>query len=218
MIDKVKGVVIEPNGIAHSFGKCRMVLNTTADEAHGPSFKREILSKDWFKNYGYDYKQDETLFSQIPEMTKYGFSFVINHSSVNPRGTNYYCYSIQIAKESIPNIKNYFKNIYPIIKDVQDVPEPCYVEGMIYENGCEALEDIMYDVDEFYDQLVKIKNRRSNEDVGRWIISNPCFEIWLYYCFRNEPDIDLAGIKPLTESQRSQEMKHLGHAIVAGGL
>lgn len=77
---------------------------------------------------------------------------------------------------------------------------------------------LLSDVDEFYDQLVKIKNRRSNEDVGRWIISNPCFEIWLYYCFRNEPDIDLAGIKPLTESQRSQEMKHLGHAIVAGGL
>lgn len=153
MIDKVKGVVIEPNGIAHSFGKCRMVLNTTADEAHDPSFKREILPKEWFKNYGYDYKQDETLFSQIPEMTKYGFSFVINHSSVNTRGTNYYCYSIQIAKESIPNIKNYFKNIYPIIKDVQDVPEPCYVEGMIYENGCEALEDIMYDVDEFYEEL-----------------------------------------------------------------
>lgn len=153
MIDKVKGVVIEPNGIAHSFGKCRMVLNTTADEAHDPSFKREILPKEWFKKYGYDYKQDETLFSQIPEMTKYGFSFVINHSSVNPRGTNYYCYSIQIAKESIPNIKNYFQNIYPIIKEVQDVPEPCYVEGMIYENGCEALEDIIYDVDEFYEEL-----------------------------------------------------------------
>ena len=30
MIDKVKGVVIEPNGIAHSFGKCRMVLDTTS--------------------------------------------------------------------------------------------------------------------------------------------------------------------------------------------
>lgn len=41
---------------------------------------------------------------------------------------------------------------------------------------------LLSDVDEFYDQLVKIKNRRSNEDVGRWIISNPCFEIWLYYC------------------------------------
>lgn len=27
MIDKVKGVVIEPNGIAHSFGKCRMTLD-----------------------------------------------------------------------------------------------------------------------------------------------------------------------------------------------
>lgn len=39
MIDKVKGVVIEPNGIAHSFGKCRMTLDISDDETHDPSFK-----------------------------------------------------------------------------------------------------------------------------------------------------------------------------------
>lgn len=60
---------------------------------------------------------------------------------------------VEVAKDSIPNIGTYFKNIYPIIKDVQDVPEPCYVEGMIYDNGEEALDDIIYDVDEFYQEL-----------------------------------------------------------------
>lgn len=153
MIDKVKGVVIEPNGIAHSFGKCRMTLDITDDETHDPSFKREILSKDWFKKYNYNYNEQETLFSQIPDMTKYGFSFIINHSMVNPSGSNYYCYSMQVAKGSIPNVTTYFKNIYPIIKEVQDVPEPCYVEGMIYDNGEEALDDVIYDIDEFYSEL-----------------------------------------------------------------
>ena len=153
MIDKVKGVVIEPNGIAHSFGECRMILDTTADEAHDPSFKREVVPKDWFKNYGYNYKEDEPLFSQIPDMTKYGFSFIINHSMVNPSGSNYDCYSIQVNKDSIPNVRTYFNNIYPIIKEVQNNSEPCYVEGMIYEDGEEALDDTIYDVDEFYNIL-----------------------------------------------------------------
>ncbi len=38
MIDKVKGVVIEPNGIAHSFGKCRMTLDISDDETHDPIY------------------------------------------------------------------------------------------------------------------------------------------------------------------------------------
>ena len=153
MIDKVKGVVIEPNGIAHSFGKCRMTLDITDDETHDPSFKREILSKDWFKKYNYNYNEQETLFSQIPDMTKYGFSFIINHSMVNPSGSNYYCYSMQVAKDSIPNVTTYFKNIYPIIKEVQDVPEPCYVEGMIYDHGEQALDEVIYDRDQFDNEL-----------------------------------------------------------------
>ena len=72
---------------------------------------------------------------------------------VNPSGSNYYCYSMQVAKDSIPNVTTYFKNIYPIIKEVQGVPEPCYVEGMIYDNGEEALDDVIYDIDEFYSEL-----------------------------------------------------------------
>lgn len=153
MIDKVKGVVIEPNGIAHSFGECRMVLDTTAEEAHDPSFKKEVLPKDWFKKYGYNYQEDETLFSQIPDMTKHGFSFIINHSMVNQSGSNYYCYSFQLNKESIPNLGTYFKNIYPIIKQVESDSEPCYIEGMIYENGSEVLDDVIYNIDELYKEI-----------------------------------------------------------------
>ena len=72
---------------------------------------------------------------------------------VNPSGSNYYCYSIQVNKDSIPNVRTYFNNIYPIIKEVQNNSEPCYVEGMIYEDGEEALDDTIYDVDEFYNIL-----------------------------------------------------------------
>ena len=77
---------------------------------------------------------------------------------------------------------------------------------------------LLSDVDEFYEQLVRILESHGEEDQGEWIISNPCFEIWLYYCFCDKPLEDLASIIPLSRKQRSQELKHLGHNIVTGGL
>ena len=77
---------------------------------------------------------------------------------------------------------------------------------------------LLSDVDEFYEQLVRILESHVVEDQGEWIISNPCFEIWLYYCFCDKPQEDLASIIPLSPKQRSQELKHLGHNIVTGGL
>ena len=35
-------------------------------------------------------------------------------------------------------------------------------------------------IDEFYEQLVRILESHGEEDQGEWIISNPCFEIWLF--------------------------------------
>lgn len=77
---------------------------------------------------------------------------------------------------------------------------------------------LLSDVDEFYEQLVRILESHGKEDQGEWIISNPCFEIWLYYCFCDKPLEDLASIIPLSPKQRSQELKHLGHNLVTGGL
>ena len=77
---------------------------------------------------------------------------------------------------------------------------------------------LLSDVDEFYEQLVKIMENRNEKDSGQWIISNPCFEMWLYYCFCDNPQEDLAGIAFLEPKKRSQKMKKLGHLVIAGGL
>lgn len=77
---------------------------------------------------------------------------------------------------------------------------------------------LLSDVDEFYEQLVKILKNHNEEDQGEWVISNPCFEIWLYYCFCDNPNVDLASIELLEPKKRSQEMKQLGHSVIAGGL
>lgn len=77
---------------------------------------------------------------------------------------------------------------------------------------------LLSDVDDFYEQLVKILGSQGEEDQGEWIISNPCFEIWLYYCFCDKPEEDLANVISLDPNRRSRELKQLGHSVVAGGL
>lgn len=77
---------------------------------------------------------------------------------------------------------------------------------------------LLTDVDEFYDQLVGILREKPEGDDGEWVISNPCFEIWLYYCYLNNPEKDLAILKGLPLAKRSQTMKSLGDTLVAGGL
>lgn len=75
---------------------------------------------------------------------------------------------------------------------------------------------LLSDVDEFYEQLIQIEGK--NEPEHQWIISNPCFEMWLYYCFRDSPQRDLAIIEPLPVSQRSQEMKKWCNKLIKGGM
>lgn len=77
---------------------------------------------------------------------------------------------------------------------------------------------LISDVDEFYDQLAKILQEKDAIDPARWIISNPCFEVWLYYCYRNNPAIDLAELKELDADKRSTKLKNLGPDMVDGGL
>ena len=77
---------------------------------------------------------------------------------------------------------------------------------------------LLTDVDEFYDKLVDILREKAEGDYGEWVISNPCFEIWLYYCYLNKPEEDLAVLKELSLAKRSQTMKSLGDTLIPGGL
>lgn len=77
---------------------------------------------------------------------------------------------------------------------------------------------LLTDVDEYYEQLVGIVGKQSEEDVGQWIISNPCFEIWLYYCFADNPCDDLSVLEELSTKERSKKLKGLGNDVVKGGL
>ena len=92
------------------------------------------------------------------------------------------------------------------------------IEDQIYQIDAMDKIFLLSDVDEFYEQLLEISKDPVAGDQGQWIISNPCFEIWLYYCYLNNPEIDLADLKSLTVAEKSKKLKQLGQTVVPGGL
>lgn len=73
------------------------------------------------------------------------------------------------------------------------------------------------DVDDYYGELVGILKK--NDLSCKWIISNPDIEIWLYYCYFNNPNTDLAEVKVAPQNKRSSLMKTvLGRMNNGGGV
>lgn len=53
----------------------------------------------------------------------------------------------------------------------------------------------------------------------QWVISNPCFEMWLYYSyFSDAPSVLLHQLLPLEEKQCAQSLKGLNHELRKGGI
>lgn len=92
------------------------------------------------------------------------------------------------------------------------------IDGQVYHLDTTDRVFLLSDVDEFYGQLEKIFKNRSNEEQGQWIVSNPCFEIWLYYCYLNEPVKDLESLVSESVALRSKKLKTMGNLLVIGGL
>lgn len=92
------------------------------------------------------------------------------------------------------------------------------IDGQTYHLKSMDKIFLLSDVDEYYSQLEKIFMNHSIDDRGQWIVSNPCFEIWLYYCYLNQPEKDLQVLASLPETKRSQEMKSKAATLVSGGM
>lgn len=88
-----------------------------------------------------------------------------------------------------------------------------------YKNEPIHLSDIdsifvVVDVDELYGQILAA---RADTNLASWIISNPCFEMWLYYAFHSNPSADLM-LEELETAKRSQELKRKLDLIHPGGI
>ncbi len=92
------------------------------------------------------------------------------------------------------------------------------IDSRIYHLDAADKVFLLSDVDEFHRQLVGIFKDNSDNQQGEWIVSNPCFEIWLYYCYLNDPLNDLGCLVPESASIRSKKLKTVGGTLVPGGM
>lgn len=77
---------------------------------------------------------------------------------------------------------------------------------------------VLQDVDEFSKDIQRILNDQQSKQV-LWLISNPCFEMWLYYHYiDDEPKSLLSDMEKLTTAQRSQWLKNKLNDLVSGGI
>lgn len=74
------------------------------------------------------------------------------------------------------------------------------------------------DLDSFRAELQKLL--AEEDDVPyRWIISNPCFEMWLYYSYCGEdPEEKLSTLSSLNEVKRPNRLKGLCSQLLSGGM
>lgn len=78
---------------------------------------------------------------------------------------------------------------------------------------------LVSDVDEFAEDLKELLC--TPPDISKtyhWAISNPCFEIWLYYSYFSELSAEVQSLEQITINKRSCTLKTLNGESKAGGI
>lgn len=127
-------------------------------------------------------------------------------------------YFSPVTNGKVPGVKVlYERNMQSGMRplDIQQRWEKIQADKIIEFRGdyydIEDLDSIYFvcDVDEKYKDLKNIFTQITSEERSHWVVSNPCFEVWLYYCYKNDPGNDLKVISSLGCDKRSQKMKTL---------
>ena len=100
------------------------------------------------------------------------------------------------------------KQMNTLWNDIQSTQEVA-IKGQTYKLETIDKVYLITDVDHYYNELIAVTKNISNKYNNQWIISNPCFEIWIYYCNSNNPTNDLAELMNLNCDKRSQKLKQL---------
>ena len=147
-LNEVAGIVITSDGVAHPFGRSDEAIGGQNEISHEEYFSKEIASKDWFKALGIEY-DSQNLYYQIPDMTKYGLSFVINGSSVSNNERDVYAYCIFVPDEMSLETKEYFSKNYEELKNLLE-KDQAFFQADSFHNG-EYINKSPFDsLDEFY--------------------------------------------------------------------
>lgn len=105
-------------------------------------------------------------------------------------------------------------------KEYDKICKDGVLKGPGREIRLEEIDSIymLTDVDHYEDELKEIIFEDDTSHTRPiWIISNPDFEIWIYYCFRNNPEVDLKDVIDATPSERSSMIKTVNGRFNNGG-
>lgn len=124
---------------------------------------------------------------------------------------------LKITYMPLSNCADYKGNLAK--KMCEAVAESYNKKSVIIDKETYSIHDIdsiylVMDVDNLHDEIadgMKLEQRAS------WIISNPCFEIWLYYAFHNNPETDF-NYEKLEASKRSSKLKTDLNTVHPGGI
>lgn len=107
-------------------------------------------------------------------------------------------------------------------KMMQTAYENICKDGLIKASGRKVELDsvdtiyMFTDVDHYEGELKDILANKGSHTPA-WIISNPDFEIWLYYCYRNNPYEELKAVMEEKPSKRSSTLKTVNGTFNNGG-
>ena len=154
-IEDVCGIILYKDGVSHSFGVHKMGMVDSLDDEnyHDTSFLMDIVSSDWFQKTGYVYQKNQNLRKQIMDMVGYGFSFLLNCSTLTASGDKHYIYTLQTPLLLSSKTKRYLSNIYSHLNEVI-LENDAFFFGEPYDrNGDYVWSDAAYSLDEFYHQM-----------------------------------------------------------------
>jgi hypothetical protein len=101
------------------------------------------------------------------------------------------------------------------LNDIIEYSEPTKTSKILYSSIDKIF--MISDVDHYYDDLVQLLPD-CTDPKEIWVISNPCFEIWLYYAHFDEIRDEIRVLESLPQSQHSSTLKTINDTIVKGGI
>ena len=163
-LDKVKGILIDKDGIEHPFGiqENAHVSELTEDNYHDSAFIKDILPTEWFKSLNYNYT-DESIHKQAMTLAGLGIIFLENGCSLMPNDKEYSFYAIispnKLTEKQRKKLEDSYEKLNTLITG-----QNAYFDGMAYlENADFAWPDSAYSLDEFYDNM-GIEKKVSTQD------------------------------------------------------
>lgn len=100
----------------------------------------------------------------------------------------------------------------------QDIERSGHISQKGRDYVLESIDEVymITDVDHYEKELRGILTSENHS--CKWIISNPDIEVWLYYCFFDNPKRDLESVRMVKPSQRSSQMKAINAQLKNGGI